>query len=127
MGLRIRIALISLALATPVAAGVLPFDGAYGNDAGCDFYLYGQAPSRDYLLLTADTLASPKLACDFETLVTSADGHSSVEAVCSPGGRMRLQITEAAAGFSIAAPDLVLGPMPPCPSVPADPQGTVRL
>ena len=127
MGLRTRLTLLWLAAASPAAAGVLPLEGAYGNDAGCNFYLYGEKPTGDYLLLTGDTLSSPHLACDFGSLVTSADGHATVDAVCSPGGKASIDIEDkGAAGFAISAAGMTLGPALPCPAVPADPKGTLR-
>lgn len=127
MGLRVRLVVLSLAMATPVAAGVLPLDGAYGNDAGCAFYTYGQTPSGDYLLLTPDTLASPQLSCDFGSLVTSADGHFTIDAVCSPGGKLKITVDDKGeAGMAVASGTIRLGPAPRCADVPVDAQGTIK-
>jgi len=127
MGLRVRLLLLSLATATPVAAGVLPLDGAYGNDAGCAFYIYGQAPSGDYLLVTPDTLASPKLSCDFGSLLTSSGGHFTLDAVCSPGGKIRIDVEDrGTGGVAVTGDGAVLGPAPRCADVPADAKGTIK-
>jgi hypothetical protein len=48
--------------------------------------------------------------------------------VCSPGGKMTVEITEGRdTGFAVSANGLDFGPAPPCRSIPANPQGTIPL
>ena len=82
MGATIAMAL----LATPALAGVLPFEGVFGNVDGCHLYMTGDFPSDDVFLLTPDTFTSYGTGCDFESLAATIGSVFSVNATCSSEG-----------------------------------------
>jgi hypothetical protein len=73
-------------LATPALAGVLPFEGAFGNVDGCHLYMTGDFRSDDVFLLTPDTFTSYGTACDFEELLSSNSVMLTIDAICSSEG-----------------------------------------
>jgi len=86
-----------------IAAGVLPFDGIYGNESGCHLYATGDRGAGDYLLLTPDTFSSAALGCDFGALVSSDGVVFIVDAVCSPGGKSTVRISDfRSKGFALS-------------------------
>ena len=113
-----------LLLATPaLAAGVLPFEGIYGNADGCHFFATGDFASDDVFLITPDTFSSYGTGCDFESLVTAADSVFTVKATCSSEGEDGLAsnivtiIGHGTAGYSIQFEGLdEWGPYPRCPA-----------
>jgi hypothetical protein len=122
-------------LATPaIAAGVLPFEGAFGNVDGCKLYATGQFLSDDVFLLTQDTFASYGTGCDFESLVSTDAAVFTVRATCSSegedgvtDGQVRI-IDHGAKGYGIQFEGLEeWGPYTACPPAPGDDNGTVRL
>jgi hypothetical protein len=120
MGARIGAAMIITALATPALAdGVLPFDGVYGNPHGCHLFATGEMLSDDYLVLTPDTFGSKGIGCDFVALVSSDRVASIVDAVCSPGGRRQVTVSDIGqSSKSIRLDDMTfVGPLPPCPDL----------
>ena len=124
MGARIGAATIITALATPALAdGVLPFDGVFGNPNGCHLFATGEMLSDDYLLLTPDTFGSKRIGCDFVTLVSSDRVASTVDAVCSPGGRRQVTVSDIGQnGKSIRLDDTTfIGPLAPCPNLSTNP------
>jgi hypothetical protein len=126
MGARIGAAILFSALVTPaLAAGVLPFVGAFGDDGGCAFYTDGVAPEGDgYFLLTPDSFASYGTRCDFESGAAIDAATLTVKAVCSAEGEQGggpdhlLVIGHGAAGYGVKFDGLdEWGPWPACPSV----------
>jgi hypothetical protein len=118
MGARIG-AIILVSLSTPVwAQGVLPYDGIYGNSAGCHLYETGEKLSDNYQLLTPDTFTSKAVGCDFEALASSNAVLFTVNAICSPGGRRQVTISQTGQdGYTIRLDQTTfVGPLPPCPS-----------
>lgn len=81
----IAIAVAMLSFAAPALAGVVPIVGVFGNDAGCAFYMTGEA-SPDMVVLTPDTVSSGKGGCDFVSLTATESSGFSVGAVCSGDG-----------------------------------------
>lgn len=79
--------LVIASLASPVLAdAVLPIGGAFGNEAGCAFFMTGAAVGNDPVVITPDTLTMGTSSCYFEALV-SRDGPSYVvEASCRHDG-----------------------------------------
>ena len=120
MGARIGATIILTALATPALAdGVLPFDGVFGNPAGCHLYATGEMLGDGWLLLTADTFSSKKVGCDFETLASSNEVLFTVDAVCSPGGKRQVMIgVSGHDGLTVRLDaETFVGPLPPCAPV----------
>ena len=130
MGARIGATIILTALATPALAdGVLPYDGVFGNPAGCHLYATGEMLGDGYLLLTADTFTSKKMGCDFETLASNNDVLFTVDAVCSPGGKRQVTIgVSGHDGLTIRLDnETFIGPLPPCTPSDLDGQAEVSL
>lgn len=73
--------------APALAASSIPLDWAFGNPAGCRFYLTGLADTAQMIVLTGDTFTAFRTGCDFGELVSDADGVFTVEAVCSSLGK----------------------------------------
>jgi len=124
MGARTGTSIIVALLATPaLATGVLPFDGAFGNEAGCHLWATGNMES-DYQLLTPDTYSSATIGCDFGALVSSDGVVFIVDAVCSPGGKSTVRVSDLGTdGFAISVDDrdgLVRG-LKACPPADLDP------
>ena len=107
MGASIGPAIVILALATPAFAdGVLPFDGIFGNQAGCHLYATGKMLDDTYLLLTPDTFSSAEIGCDFGALLASADASFVIDAVCSPGGKSTVRVSDLGAeGLTFSVDD----------------------
>ena len=117
MGARIG-AIILVSLSTPAwAQGVLPYDGIYGNPAGCHLYETGEKLSDNYQLLTPDTFTSKAVGCDFEALASSNAVLFTVDAICSPGGRRQVTISQTGQdGYTFRLDQTTfVGPLPPCP------------
>ena len=123
-----RQALLSIALvSTPALAdGVLPFDGVFGNPDGCHLFATGEMLSDDYLILTPDTFGSKRIGCDFVALVSSDRVASTVGAVCSPGGRRQVTVSDIGQnGKSIRLDDTTfIGPLAPCPNLSTNPDAS---
>ena len=67
-----------------------PYDGVFGNPAGCHLYATGEMLGDGYLLLTADTFTSKKIGCDFETLASNERRRSLLSMRCAvPGANGR--------------------------------------
>lgn len=83
-----RGALLMLAAMTSAAsaAGVLPLDGAYGNETGCAFFAVGEV-GEDMILLTPDTYLDGRTGCDFDSATTEDDGVFAVRGVCATPGQ----------------------------------------
>ena len=122
--------------ATPTLAGVLPFDGIFGNSGGCHYFATGDVPGDDFALLTPDTFASYGTACDFEALVSADKGVFNVSAVCQSEGEAGsdkdkvLIIDHGSEGYSIRFDEQdEFGPYKACPPVElgADPSSAVQL
>jgi len=117
MGARIG-AIILVTFSTPALAdGVLPYDGIYGNPTGCHLYATGEKLGDNYQLLTPDTFSSKAVGCDFDALVSSNTVIFTVEAICSPGGRRQVTISQTGQdGYTIRLDQTTfVGPLPPCP------------
>lgn len=113
--------LLALAFAAPAAAAVLPIEGAYGNEAGCAFFLRGEV-GPGIALVTGDTLASPAGACDFVNFVSATESEFVAEAVCTGIGQIhqgldRVTVRDGgdAGWFAMIEKSEVAGPLAPCP------------
>lgn len=118
---RLAPALIAIGLAGPAMASVLPIAGAYGNDAGCAFFLRGEV-GVEMALVTGDTLTSPAGACDFVNFVSAGDHEFVAEAVCTGIGEINPGLDhvtvrdEGKAGYYVMIEKAeVAGPLAPCP------------
>ena len=80
------IAIAALFTTPAMAAGVLPFMGAFGNAGGCQLYALGSVPDDDYMLLTPDTFASYGTACDFDALAATEAEVFTVTGICQSEG-----------------------------------------
>ncbi len=80
--------LFFLAMMTSAAsAGVLPLDGAYGNETGCAFFALGEV-NEDMILLTPDTFLNGKTGCDLDSASVLEDGSFAVRGVCATPGEV---------------------------------------
>ena len=113
--------LAAASVAAPAIAAVLPIEGAFGNAAGCAFYMTGKAEA-DMVVLTGDTVSSRDAGCDFVSLDASGAGAFTVGAVCSgdthPGLDQVLVSDRGTDGFFVSINEAVeWGPLRPCPGV----------
>jgi len=123
MGARFATALLLMTIATPSIAGVLPFDGAFGNAKGCALYSDGAIPDGhgEFYLLTPNTFASYPVQCDFVSSSPDAPSELFANTICRTADgetakdSMRL-IDHGPAGYGIKVVGLdELGPFPACP------------
>lgn len=118
VGRSIRTLLAALALvasAGAASAAVLPLQGAFGNAAGCAFFMSGVA-GEDMLLLTPDSFASAGVTCDFEWLLSSNDVVFTIGGVCTGGIDQLSVVPQADGAYAVTVGDLPpLGPLAPCP------------
>ena len=112
---------LAIGLAGPAAASVLPIAGAYGNEAGCAFFLHGET-GAGMALLTGESFASPAGGCDLVSFVSAANGEFVAEAACDGIGRIhegldRVTVRDGGdAGFFVMIEKAeVAGPLLPCP------------
>lgn len=111
---------IGVGLAGPAAASVLPIAGAYGNAAGCAFFLKGEK-GAGIELLTGESFASPAGGCDFVNSVSVADKEFVAEATCDGIGKIhegldRVTVRDDGTGlFVMIEKAEVAGPLLPCP------------
>ena len=115
---RIPVVIVTAVLAAPAFAdGVLPYDGIYGNPSGCHLFATGEKLGDNYQLLTPDTFSSKTMGCDFDALVSSNTVIFTVDAICSPGGRRQVTISQTGQdGYTIRLDQTTfVGPLPPCP------------
>jgi len=122
-------------LATPALAGVLPFEGAFGNAKGCALYSAGAIPDGqgEFYLLTSNTFASYPVQCDFVSASTDAPSELFANTVCRTADgetakdTMRL-IDHGASGYGIKVVGLdELGPFPACPPKKPGVPGAVQI
>ena len=130
----LAVATITLIATPALAEGVLPFDGAFGNEAGCHLYATGEGVGDGYLLLTPDTFASYGTACDFEALVSSDKPVFTLKAVCQAEGKTRtgpdhLQVIDhGVEGYGVKFDGLdEFGPLKTCPPIDLDGSSEVQL
>ncbi len=123
MGLHVGAAVLLVSTATPAIAGVLPFDGAFGDSAGCALYSAGTIPTGqgEFYLLTPNTFASYPVQCDFLSAASGGPSVLAAQTVCRTAtgetakDSMRL-IDHGAAGYGIKVEGIdELGPFPACP------------
>ena len=136
MGAHFGAVLIVTFFTTPaLAAGVLPFTGAFGNAGGCHLFNTGDVPGDDFAVLTADSFSSYGTGCDFDALLSMGKGVDTVSAICQSKGEARAEkstveiIDHGVDGYGIRfnAQD-EFGPYPACPPSNLDlPSGTVQL
>ncbi len=63
---------VAALIATPALAdAALPIRGAFGNDAGCEFFQTGHVLDESLLILTPDNFVTSDTACHFEALSDS--------------------------------------------------------
>ena len=91
--------------------------GIYGNPTGCHLYETGERIGDNYQLLTPDTFSSKAVGCDFEALASANTVLFTVDAICSPGGRRQVTISQTDQdGYTIRLDQTTfVGPLPPCP------------
>jgi hypothetical protein len=82
---RVVVTAILFLIVSPAVAGVLPLDGAYGNETGCAFFAVGE-PAEGMILLTPDTYLDGKTGCDFDSVSRADDGVFAVRGVCATPG-----------------------------------------
>jgi hypothetical protein len=118
-----RIGALLLPAATTLAAvaGVLPLDGAYGNESGCAFFALGEA-NEGMILLTPDTYLDGKTGCDLDSAVEEDDGVFAVQGVCATPGQvsvkgdiLKVQWTDDRA--TVLRGGETVGPLLPCVTV----------
>ena len=117
-------AAFTLLAAPALAQSVLPFDGAFGNTAGCHLWVTGER-QPGFALLTPDTFSSEPIGCDFGTLASFDGVVFIVDAVCSPGGKSTVRVSDLGHdGYAVAVDNhdgLVRG-LSACPPVDIDPK-----
>jgi hypothetical protein len=126
MDLAIRLGAFIIAIACfagPAEAAVLPIGGAYGNEAGCRFYLLGE-PDAEMIVLTGDTVSSFTAGCDFTSMISQVDDVFTIQAVCSgegqnhPGMDQVIVTRRGDGGFLVAIEGgAEWGPLLECPGV----------
>lgn len=89
-GGRIGAMLVMAATTSAASAGVLPLDGAYGNETGCAFFAVGEV-GEQMILLTPDTYLDGKTGCDFDTAVEADDSLFAVRGVCATPGEVSIK------------------------------------
>ena len=89
-GGRIGAVLVLAATTSAAAAGVLPLDGAYGNETGCAFFAMWEV-GEEMILLTPDTYLDGNTGCDFDSAVEAADGVFAVRGVCATPGEVSIK------------------------------------
>ena len=92
---------MSLLSGPAVAEALLPIGGAFGDEAGCEFFMTGQAESGAFAVLTPDTFTTDSIACYFESLVSEEGDDIVLEAAC---GQEKNRITvsgSAAEGYAV--------------------------
>jgi hypothetical protein len=79
-------AVLTISLVGPVLAeGALPIAGAFGNEAGCAFYMSGDRSPPDLAVITPYTFTAHDSGCQFETLISEGDGRFEIQSSCSGG------------------------------------------
>ena len=112
-----------LACAAPAVAGVLPFDGAFGNDRGCALYSDGKVPDGqgEFFLITSNTFASYPVQCDFTSVAPGDGGQLLAKTICrtADGAVAKdsmILIDHGADGYGVKVGDLAeFGPYGACP------------
>lgn len=109
-------------LASPALGdAVLPIGGAFGNEAGCDYFMTGARAGDNLVILTPDTFTTAAAGCYFETLVSPVPGAYEVSASCHEEGesetvKSQLKVRGTASeGFTVALADSEWGPLQRCP------------
>jgi len=117
----VALAMAVLGYTGPALASVLPIAGAYGNAAGCAFFLRGEA-GTGMALVTGESLMSPAGGCDFVELVSATDGEFVAQAACDGIGEIhdgldRVIVRDGGDdGFFVSIENAeVAGPLSPCP------------
>jgi len=85
-----RILFFLATMTSAASAGVLPLDGAYGNETGCAFFALGEV-NEDMILLTPDSFLNGKTGCDFDSASALADGGFAVRGVCATPGQVSVK------------------------------------
>jgi len=118
---RVVLAVVAIGIAGPALANVLPIAGAYGNAAGCAFFLTGEAGTA-MVLVTGESLMSPAARCDFVDFVSASDGEFVAQAACDGIGKThdgldRVTVRDGGDdGFFVSIENAeVAGPLSPCP------------
>jgi len=118
---RVALTVIVVGLSGPALANVLPIAGAYGNAAGCAFFLKGET-GTGMELVTGESLTSPAGGCDFVDFVSAEGGELVAQAACDGIGQIhagldRVTVRDGGeAGFFVMIENAeVAGPLSPCP------------
>lgn len=78
---------ISILAGPALAEAVLPIHGAFGNEAGCTFFMTGDMTDDSLAVITPDTFTSFATGCYFETLVSREAGEVfELNAACHSEG-----------------------------------------
>jgi hypothetical protein len=94
-----------------VADALLPIGGAFGDEAGCEFFMTGEAGSGSFAVVTPDTFTTESIACYFESLISEEGEDIVLEASC---GKAKNRITVSgspAEGYFVFVPhaDVAIG------------------
>ena len=77
---------ISMLAGPALAEAVLPIGGAFGNEAGCGFFMTGEMDDDGLAVITPDTFTSFATGCVFETIVSNSKGAFELDAACQSEG-----------------------------------------
>lgn len=80
---------ISMLAGPALAEAVLPIGGAFGNAAGCDFFMTGEMEDDGLAVITPDTFTTFASGCVFEMLVSSNNNAFKLDAACHSGGEQQ--------------------------------------
>jgi hypothetical protein len=76
-----------IALTTPaVANAVLPLDGIFGNQSGCDYFMTGNLENDEAVVLTPDTFTTYGSGCYFIELLDGLGDVFTIAATCTAEG-----------------------------------------
>lgn len=109
-----------MVLATPALAdAILPIGGAFGNEAGCDYFMTGSVVGAP-LILTPDTFTTAAGGCHFEALTARSAGGFELAASCqtrgSPAARRTVAVSgDRTRGYIVALDGAAYGPLSRCP------------
>jgi hypothetical protein len=78
----VLIAIGIFACATPALGAVLPIEGIFGTEEGCEFFMSGDRDADNIVVLTPDTFTARGRGCFFEELIDSIGDDIAISATC---------------------------------------------